>query len=109
MASYDQFRGILGTIVQYLKQIASHTNDSACCAASTSAGLNSSIPVGFSSIAIVQTSSGGTVDIHMSDGTIFTLQVQGEVLVHAAGNNKYLPAYTITTSDGGAWKWSAVK
>lgn len=107
--SFDQFRGSLDRMISELKRISLFTNPASCCAASTSAGNTTSIPVGFSSISIVQTSPGGTVNITMSDGTVFTLQVQGEILVHAAGNGKFLPAYPIASPDGATWKWTAVK
>jgi hypothetical protein len=104
---FGDIRGSLNEIITRLKQISIHTNTSACCEATTSSGVGSSIPKGFSSLSIVQTSSSGTVDITMSDGTVFSLQTQGEALVQAAGDNKYLPAYAISGS--GTWKWAAIK
>ena len=106
---FGDIRGSLNEIITRLKQISIHTNNSACCQATTSAGVDTSIPAGFSSISIVQTSASGTVNITMSDGTIFALQTQGEVLVQSAGDNKFLPAYPIAGVGGGTWKWVGVK
>jgi hypothetical protein len=109
MANYAEFRDPLTAIITNLKRISLQTNGSACCAATTSAGVNIPIPANFSSVSIVKTSPTGTVNVTMSDGTVFPMTVQGEVLVHSAGNNKYLPAYPIATPDGATWKWTAVK
>jgi hypothetical protein len=107
--SFDQIRGSLDKMISLLKQIAIHTNDSGCCTADTSAGSNSSIPAGFSSISIVQTSATGGVDVTMSDSTVFGLQIQGEVFVDVAGPGKKLPAYPIVANSGGTWKWHGIK
>lgn len=107
--TFDQIQKPLSAIITYLRQIANFTNPSECCAAITSAGASTSIPVGYSTVSIVQTSALGTVVIGMSDGTSFILTVQGEVLVHSAGVGKFLPKYIISSPDGGTWKWTAVK
>lgn len=105
---FGDIKGVLQAMLTQLRQIADHTNDSGCCTAVTSAGTGS-IPEGFSSVAIVLTSASGTADIVMSDTSVFTLMVQGESFVDVAGPGKKLPAYVITTSDGGTWQWHGIK
>ena len=107
--NFGDIRGSLDHMITLLKRIATFTNPSECCAATTSAGTNTSVPAGFSSVSIVQTSASGTVNITMSDGTVFALQVQGEALVQSAGTGKFLPAYAIAGVGGGTWKWAAIK
>jgi hypothetical protein len=102
--NWGDFRDPFNHAITLLKQIANHTNQSGCCTAVTSSGINTSIPAGFASIAI--TAESGGVNITLSDGTVFPLSVLGEVFVDAAGANKSLPAYTIS---GGTWKWHGIK
>lgn len=107
--NFGDIRGTLDKMISLLKQIAIHTNDSGCCAANTSAGTNTPIPAGFSSVAIVQTTTTGGVAITMSDSSVFSLEVQGETFVDAAGPGKSLPAYPIAATGGGQWKWHGIK
>lgn len=97
---------LIGAILGKLKEISHNTRQTVCCTAITSAGSNISVPVGFGSVAIVQTTD-GIVDITLSDGSIFQMTVVGETFVDSAPSNKSLPAYTI--SGTGSWKWHSIK
>ena len=98
------FKAVMGTVIAYLKEIARNTNDNACCQAITSAGVNTSIPAGFGSVSIILVS--GSIDIVMSDGSIYPMTVIGESLLQSGSVIEKLPAYIITGT--GTWKWSAV-
>lgn len=108
MANYGDFRGVLEAILVKLKQISHYTNPSECCAAITSGGTGALIPAGFNSISITQTSA-GAVNVTLSDGSVFPLTASGQVFTQVAGPGKFLPAYTISTTDGATWKWAAIK
>lgn len=99
-------RGFLDKIISVLKQIQRQTESSGCCPSTTSAGTTISVPAGFGSVAIVQTSA-GEVDITLSDGSVFSMTVLGETFVDAAAPNRSLPAYTI--SGTATWKWHGIK
>lgn len=71
---------------------------------STSAGTGN-IPAGFSSMSIVLLS--GSIDVDMSDGSVYPMTTIGESLVQASTTGGSLPAYTITGT--GTWKWVGVK
>lgn len=101
---FGDLNPVLNKIITELKAIARNTSISGCCTATTSAGSNTSVPAGFSSVSIVDLS--GTVTITMSDGSTYQLTSTGETLVQVASGNKSLPAYTIS---GGTWKWVAIK
>lgn len=91
-------------IVKYLRILA----NKACCSASgntTSAGINTSIPDNFKSVAITKTNNIGTVNILLSDGSTYPLTELGEVFYDAASPASFLPEYVISTSSGGTWKW----
>lgn len=75
----------------------------------TSAGVGTSIPAGFKSIAITKTSSAGTVTITLSDGSTFALTAQNELFADAASQYYTLPAYTIATADAATWKWHGIQ
>src|SRR5271169_3403739 len=106
---FGDLRGSLGEIIRLLKTIDRNTNDNACCAATTSAGTNSSVPQGFNSVSIVQTSVSGTVTITMSDGSTFELAGQGQGYSVSAAAFQYLTAYAISSGGGATWQWSAIK
>lgn len=99
------FRQILCEL-RGLRAAQCNSEEAAAVVATTSAGENSSIPAGFKSVAIVKTNDTGTVEITMSDASIYTLTEQGEGL---SDNSVNLPAYTIATSDGGEWKWHGIQ
>lgn len=78
-----------------------------CCDPNvTSSGVNSSVPAGLKGVSIIKTSSGGTVNITLSDSSIYPLILQGEGF---SQSGKKLPAYPVATSDGATWKWVAIK
>lgn len=99
-------QGFLHKMISELKHINRNTGIGGCCPAITSAGSSTSIPAGFGSVAIVQTSA-GVVNITLSDGTIFQMTVIGETFIDAAAPNKSLPIYAISGS--AAWKWHGIK
>lgn len=106
---FGDIRGTLDKMISLLKQISAHTSGGPCCVATTSAGVGTSVPAGFKSISIAKTSDNGTpVNITMSDGSIYALSSQFEVLVNSAPGAGVLPAYPIvSTSD--TWKWQGIK
>lgn len=74
----------------------------------TLAGANISVPAGLRSIVIVKTSGLGTVDIQMSNASVYTLRADGESFfddANIAGLNATLPAYTITVTASATFKW----
>ena len=101
MALIGELKPFLNEIARYLRII----SNAQCTNSSTSAGENTSIPANFKSVAIIKTNSTGTVDIEMSDGSVYTLTEEGEGITDEAGS---LPAYNISTSDGGEWKWHGI-
>ncbi len=109
--SFDQYRGSLQTIIDKLRQIERHTKCASCGGDTniTSSGVGVSVPVGFKSVSIVKTSSTGTVNVTMSDASVYPMTVEGEVLVSAASPGGVLPAFTIATGDGATWKWQGIK
>jgi len=105
---FGDIRDTLNKMISLLKGIERHTRCETCSATvTTSAGANSSIPAGFRSVRVTQTSSTGTVAITMSDATTYTLNAQNEVFEIPIGG--VLPAITITAGSGGTWKWVAIK
>lgn len=98
------FKPVMGTVIQHLKQIERNTNNNACCTASTSAGTDTSVPAGFRSVTITQTVAGMVV-ITMSDGTTYTLSGVGQSLPITAPVFQSLPAFPVSASGGGAWQW----
>lgn len=95
-------------IVKYLKIMAGKL----CCQVSantTSAGVNTSVTDRFKSISISKTNNIGTVNITMSDGSVYPMIDLGEIFYDAASPGSFLPAYTISSSDGGTWKWHSIK
>lgn len=94
-------------VLKYLRRIA----DRLCAMTSsngTSAGINTSISSGFKSVSIVKTNGTGTVVITLSDLSTYTLVDFGETFSDAASPGGSLPAYTISSSDGGTWKWHGI-
>jgi len=75
----------------------------------TSAGVDISVPGNFKSIAVVKTNDTGTVNVTLSDGSIYPMTAQGETFADGATAGTLLPAYTIATSDGGTWKWHGIQ
>ena len=95
----------LNEIIARLKEIARNTNNNACCTAVTSSGVNTSVPAGFGSVSIVLTS--GSINVTMSDGTVYPMTTVGESLIQSASPVEALPSYVI--SGTGTWKWVAIK
>lgn len=101
---YGDIAPLIKDAINYLKAVERNTGGD-CCIATTSAGSGSSIPAGFTSIAIVQTGA-GTVDIQMSDGSNYSMTAVGEVFSDSI-NAGSLPTYIISGS--GTWKWHGIK
>ena len=117
MAEYGDLRGPLEKLIQLLKAIERHTGCIACAEEGilpspvteiTTSGVGSSVPAGLTSVAIIKTNSTGTVNITMSDSTVYPLTTQGEGISDDASNGTILPAYTISSPDGGTWKWHGI-
>lgn len=109
-AQFGDLRGPLDKLIALNKRQVDLLACGTCQENVTSAGVDSSIPAGFKSIAIVKTSQDtDTVTITLSDGSTYDLTVLGESFEDAASPNGTLPAYTIATGDGGTWKWHGIK
>lgn len=104
MASFGEFRPILGEIAKYLRMIAFRP----CVDIVTTGGVNTSIPAGFRSISIIKTSANtDTTTVTLSDGTTYLITEKGEGFEDAGNENgTRLPLYTIS---GGSWKWHGIK
>jgi hypothetical protein len=105
--NYGDIRDQIVLIINKLDSIDKHTDNNACCVAVTSAGQNSSVPAGFRNVSVIQTGA-GVVVITMSDGSTFTLNTVGQSYVVSAPIFKNLPAFTVATTDGATWQWSAL-
>jgi hypothetical protein len=103
---FGDLRPKLDHLISLLKEIGRNTNDNSCCVASTSAGVNINVPAGFASASVALTS--GSINVTMSDGSIYPMTTVGEVLVQAALQNEVLPSIIIISGPG-TWKWSAIK
>jgi hypothetical protein len=95
---------VLYDIIARLKEIARYTNSNACCTATTTSGVNTSVPAGLGSVAIALTD--GSANITLSDGSVYPMIVVGEVFVDSAPFGASLPAYAISGS--GTWKWHGI-
>ena len=73
--------------------------------ATTSAGVNIPVPAGFKTVSIALLT--GNINVTMSDGSTYPMDVVGESLVQVANGDSILPAYTITGT--GTYKWSGIK
>jgi len=118
MAEYGDLRGPLEKMIQLLKAVERQLTCLVCASGAsgviptvqeTVSGVNTSVPAGLTSVAIVKTNSTGTVNVTMSDASIYPLTQQGEGIADDASNGTVLPAYTIASSDGGTWKWHGIK
>lgn len=110
MANFGDFKGSLDFIISLLKSINRHTECASCggTANIASAGVSTSVPAGFKSIAIVKTSTNSDSNtITLSDGSTYPMTELGEVFVDAASPGSTLPAYTI--SGAGSWKWHGIQ
>ena len=105
--NYGDLHGPLGEIIRLLKSVDRHTDNNACCVATTSAGTNTSVPAGFRVLTIEQTGA-GTVIITMSDGTIYTLSGVGQTYSVSAPIFKSLPAFAISATGGATWQWNGL-
>lgn len=108
MANYGDFKGALDYIISLLKKIDRHTECAVCnVAPTTTAGAGIDVPAGLRSVAIVKTSADGTVNVTMSDTSVYAMTAAGEVIVDSATGDAKLPAYPI--SGDGTWKWHGIK
>jgi hypothetical protein len=110
MANFGDFRGSYDKMISLLKQIARSLQCIACentgtLTAQTSSAGTGDIDAGFKSIAIVKTNDTGTVTITLSDSSVYTLTEEGEGFSDASSPGFSLPAYDISSADGGTWKW----
>lgn len=108
-AQFGDLRGPLDKLISLQKQTNFLLGCGVCSDTITSAGINNSIPAKFKSIAIVKTNDTGNVIITLSDSSTYSLDILGETFIDAATPNGKLPAYVITTSNGGTWKWHGIK
>ena len=95
-------------IIKYLKIMAGRL----CCQSAaniTSGGVNTSTSDKFKAISISKTNNIGIVNITLSDGTIYPMIDLGEIFYDSASPGSFLPEYTISSTDGGTWKWHGIK
>lgn len=112
MANFGDFKPTFDYIISLLKGIDRSTSCTACAAGGSvtnlsAAGTNISVPAGFKSIAIVKTGVSDTVDIEMSDSSLYTMTELGEVFVQAVSPGSTLPAYNIAGES--SWKWQGIQ
>lgn len=109
-------RPILEKNISLLKEIARHTRCMECADSEgdngsgvecTVAGINESVPAGLKSVAIIKTNDTGTATVTFTTGT-YDLTLEGEGISDNASVGLTLPAYAISTGDGGEWKWHGV-
>lgn len=103
---YGDIRDDLHSILQYLKNIDRNTKDF-CCDRIPGAGTGTSVPAGYKSIQITQTSASGTVVITMPDSSTYTLAGQNQSINLPFGGP--LPAITVSSSNGATWSWVGLK
>lgn len=108
-AQFGDLRGLFDKQISLLKSIDRALNCATCRDNVTTAGVDVDVPAGLNSVAIIKTSDTGTVTITLSDGSTYDLTVLGEGFSDAATPNGKLPIYTITSGDGGTWKWHGIK
>lgn len=107
---YGDLRGPIEALIKLQKETNRLLGCANCQENITSAGVDTDIPAGFKSIAIVKTSQDDdTVTITLSDGSTYDLTALGESFEDAASPNGKLPEYSIATADGGTWKWHGIK
>jgi hypothetical protein len=111
MANYAEFRGPLETLIALSKEQNRLLRCISCGgeAGITTSGVGTDVPAGMRSVSIVKTSEAGTVNITMSDGSIYPMTQEGEVFVTSAGAGGVLPDYLVATADAATWKWHGIK
>lgn len=103
--NYGDLKPNLDQIARSLRIISGHVQDISK-RDTISSEANSSVPAGYRYVKVTKTNGTGTVVIDLGDDT-YSLTTSGSSFELPVGG--VLPAFDISSGDGGTWVWIASK